>query len=72
MNITDMAFMVVDGTGNSTGVHRKVLVEETGIPHRTQGRFTFLITRNQAPATLIANLWGMSLDVNLKTWPIPD
>lgn len=72
MNITDMAFMVVDGTGKSTGVHQKVLVEETGIPHRTQGRFMFLITKNQAPTTLIANLWGMSLDVNLKTWPIPD
>jgi hypothetical protein len=72
MNITDMAFMLVDGTGKSAGVHQKVLVEETGIPHRTQGRFMFLITKNQAPATLIANLWGMSLDIDLKTWPIPD
>jgi hypothetical protein len=72
MNITDMVFMLVDGAGASNGVHQKWIVEETGIPHRTQGRFVFLITKNQAPTTLIANIWGMSLDINLKLWPIPD
>jgi hypothetical protein len=72
MNITDMAFMIVDSKGVSNGVNQKWLVEETGIPHRTQGRYVFLMTKNAAPATLIANFSGIPLDINLQTWPIPD
>jgi hypothetical protein len=32
----------------------------------------FLMTKNAAPATLIANFSGIPLDINLQTWPIPD
>lgn len=72
MNITDMAFMLVDSKGVANGVHQKWLVEETGIPHRTQGRFVFLATRGEAPTKLVANFSGLSLDIDLQVWPIPD